>query len=44
MKDDRIIRNRKEKAIQEKYQIRKRQDMMEYMASGSRNSPPFMTD
>ena len=27
-----------------KYQTGKRQDMMEYMDSGSRNSPPFTTD
>ena len=27
-----------------KYQIRKHQAMMEYMDSGSRNSPQFMTD
>ena len=27
-----------------KYQIGKRLAMMEYMASGSRNSPPFTTD
>ena len=27
-----------------KYQIGKRQTMMEYMDSDSRNSPPFMTD
>ena len=27
-----------------KYQIGKRQAMMEYMVSGSRNSPPFTTD
>ena len=26
-----------------KYQAGKRQDMMEYMDSGSRNSPPFTT-
>ena len=34
----RIIQNNKN------YQIRKRQAMMEYMDSGSRNSSPFMTD
>ena len=27
-----------------KYQTGKRQAMMEYMVSGSRNSPPFTTD
>ena len=27
-----------------KYQIGKHQGMMEYMVSGSRNSPPFTTD
>ena len=27
-----------------KYQTGKRQAMMEYMVSGSRNSPPFMMD
>ena len=27
-----------------KYQTGKRQAMMEYMDSGSRNSPPFTTD
>ena len=29
---------------QKKYQISKRQAMIEYMDSGSRNSPPFMID
>ena len=29
---------------QKNYQIGKRQAMMEYMDSGSRNSPPFMID
>ena len=29
---------------QKRYQTGKRQDMMEYMDSGSRNSPPFTTD
>ena len=32
------------KTTLEKYQIWKCQAMMEYMVSGSRNSPPFMTD
>ena len=27
-----------------RFQTVKRQDMMEYMDSGSRNSPPFTTD
>ena len=27
-----------------RYRTRKRHDMMEFMDSGSRNSPPFMTD
>ena len=32
------------KTTLKKYQIRKRPAMMEYMDSGSRNSPPFTTD
>ena len=32
------------KTTLKKYQIGKRQAMMEYMDSGSRNSPPFTTD
>ena len=32
------------KTTLKKYQIGKRQAMMEYMVSGSRNSPPFTTD
>ena len=50
--DKRIRRNRRRpesgnthKFIQnKKYQTGKRQAMMEYMVSGSRNSPPFTTD
>ena len=32
------------KTTLKKYQTGKRQAMMEYMDSGSRNSPPFTTD
>ena len=32
------------KTTLKKYQTGKRQAIMEYMASGSRNSPPFTTD
>ena len=32
------------KTTLKKYQIGKRQAMVEYMVSGSRNSPPFTTD
>ena len=32
------------KTALEKYQTGKRQAIMEYMASGFKNSPPFMTD
>ena len=32
------------KKTQKRYQTGKRQDMMEYMDSGSRISPPFTTD
>ena len=32
------------KTTLKKYQIGKRQAMMEYMVSGPRNSPPFRTD
>ena len=32
------------KTTLKKHQIGKRQAMMEYMVSGSRNSPPFTTD
>ena len=32
------------KTTLKKYQTRKRQTMMEYIYSGSRNSPPFATD
>ena len=32
------------KTTLEKYRTGKRQAIMEYMVSGSRNSPPFMTD